>query len=186
MNIGEIKTKTLQIIRQYSNSGTLISASDNADYLLSMNTFINEAQFELNTKRPIVKKITLSNPVSTDYFSKYDMPNNFIGLKELKLNDYAFDDYAWEDKTLVIPNSYDGILLLLYYAEPTLIDNDTIDDADLEIDTDLQLIIPYYVAGHVFVEDNFDLSQFFLNEYTLKLKRVKSKNAQTRVGRNRR
>jgi hypothetical protein len=56
LNLKQVKDKVIQIIRQYSNGGTLISESENADYLLSMNSFINDAQFELATKRPILNK----------------------------------------------------------------------------------------------------------------------------------
>lgn len=182
MNLGQLKTKVTQIIREYSNNGSLIGSGDNADYLLSMKSFINDAQFELNSKRPIVKKITLSEPtLITDNFKRYEMPGDFAGFKELKLDDYEFTSYDWEDKILVIPSCYNGIFNLWYYAYPTVINTDTADDTELEIDLDLQQIIAYYVAGHVIIDENPSLAQYFLDEYSTKLRKVKSKNTQKRI-----
>lgn len=122
MNVGQIKTKVTQIIREYSNNGSLIGAGENADYLLSMNGFINDAQFELAAKRPL------------------------------------------KDKTF-----------------PDVIDTSTKDDKDLEIDLDLQMIVPYYVAGHVIIDENPSLAQFFLDEYEKKRRSIKTKATVTSV-----
>ncbi|MDF2675172.1 MAG: hypothetical protein K0R09_3444 [Clostridiales bacterium] len=116
MNLGQVKTKVTQIIREYSNNGSLIGAGENADYLLSMNGFINDAQFELAAKRKIPNK-----------------------------------------------------------AFPDLIDNSTADSKELEIELDLQMLIPYYVAGHVIIDENPSLAQFFLDEFATKTRKIKTK-----------
>jgi len=171
MNLGQLKTKTLQIIREYSNNGSIIGTGQNADYLLSMNSFINDAQFELSSIRPIVKRAALGTPIEeTQLYKRYAMPSDFMGFKELKNYDYTFTDFDWEGKVMMIPKGYDGNYVLIYYALPTFIDNATPDSKDLEIDVDLQMIIPYFVAGHVMIDENPPLAEFFLNEYSMKKK----------------
>lgn len=182
MKIGDIKTKATQIIREYSNNGSLIGSGENADYLLSMNSFINDAQFEIANKHPIIKKLILGEPDEvTELNNKYNMPSNFKGLKNIKVSDYPFEDYEFEEDTLVIPKCYDGTFNLWYFANPTEITNSTTDNIDLEVSLDLQMTIPYYVAGHVIIDENPSLAQFFLDEYSTKLRKIKSKNSQKRI-----
>jgi hypothetical protein len=170
MNLGQIKTKAIQIIRAYSNGGNVVGNSENADYLLSMNSFINDAQFDLSSLRPIVKAYTLpSVPDSqTQAFKRFKMPLDFAGFKELKNGDYQFTNFDFEGKTMIIPTYYDGDFTLWYYAYPTVINNTTPDNTELEIDLDLQQVIPYFVAGHVIIDENPSLAQFFLDEYAAK------------------
>lgn len=169
MNLKQIKDKAIQIIRQYSNGGSLISEGENADYLISMNSLINDAQFELSSIRPIIKKAVLSAPISTsDSLKRYDMPIDYAGFKELKRGDYEFTDFDFEGKVMIIPKYYDGEFTLWYYGYPILIDNDTNDNTELEIDLDLQMVIPYYVAGMTIIDENKDLADVFLSQYEAK------------------
>lgn len=181
MNLGKIRTKTIQIIREYSNNGVLIGG-DNKDYLMSMNSFINDAQFELIEKRPLIKKITLGNADEiTETYNKYNMPSNFRSLKMIKLNDDIFEDYDFEYLTLIIPKVYTGIFNIWYSANPTIIDETNDDNTVLEIDEDLQMIIPYYAAGHVIIDENPSLAEYFLVEYEKKKSSIKLKNSSKRV-----
>lgn len=182
MNIGQIKSKTIEIIREKSNGGSLIGSGDNADYLFSMPGFINDAQFYIANKVPVFKKLTLTTPDEvTTKNNKYDMPDDFQGLKYIKLNDELFDDYDFEDDTLVIPICYEGTFKIGYYAFPAVIDDSINDNEELEVKLDLQMIIPYYVAGHVIIDENPQLAEFFLNEFESKLRRIKIKNVQRRI-----
>lgn len=169
MNIGQIKTKAIQIIREYSNNGSIIGSGENADYLLSMNNFINDAQFDLSSLRPIIKKIILGEPVSqTGALKRYQMPADFAGFKELKNGDFQFTSFDWEGKVMIIPKYYDGDFTLWYYGYPSVIDTTTNDNTELEIDLDLQMIVPYYVAGQTIIDENKDLAEFFLSQYERK------------------
>lgn len=166
MNLGQIKTKVTQIIREYSNNGALIGSGENADYLLSMNSFINDSQFDLSSIRPIVKSIKLGEPISsTGALKRYQMPSDFAGFKELKNGDFQFTSLDWEGKVMIIPAYLTGDFTLWYYGYPSVIDSNTNDNTELEIDLDLQMVIPYYVAGHVIIDENPSLAQFFLDEY---------------------
>jgi hypothetical protein len=122
MNLKQVKTKAIQLIKQYSNNGTIITDSENADYLLSMNSFINDAQFELAAKRPILNK-----------------------------------------------------------QYPDVIDNNTSDNTNLEVDLDCQMIIPYYIAGHTIIDENLELANYFLGEYDKKMRAIKTKATRTPI-----
>lgn len=64
MNLGLAKKRAIQLIKEYSESGTLIPDSTNADYLLPANSFADMAQKELATITKIhaSKQIT-QNPI---------------------------------------------------------------------------------------------------------------------------
>jgi hypothetical protein len=96
------------------------------------------------------------------------MPSDFAGFKELKNGDFQFTSLDWEGKVMIIPAYMTGDFTLWYYGYPSVIDNATNDNTELEIDLDLQQVIPYYVAGHVIIDENPSLAQFFLDEYDRK------------------
>jgi hypothetical protein len=175
VNLGQIKNKAIQIIREYSNNGALIGSNDNADYLLSMNGFINDAQFELAAKKPIVKKYVFNKPDSeTSNFKRYVMPADFAGFRELKKDDFKFTDFEWEDRTLVVPARYEGEYTMWYCAYPAVLDESSSDSAQLEVDLECQQVIPYYAAGHVIIDENPSLSKFFLDEFERKKRLIKT------------
>jgi hypothetical protein len=173
LNLGQIKTKAIQIIRAYSNGGSLVGSGENSDYILSMNSFINDAQFDLSSIRPIVKtyKFPTLPDSQTQALKRFKMPSDFAGFKELKNGDFQFTSFDWEGKTMIIPVSYTGDFALWYYAFPAVYDATTPDSTELDIDLDLQQVIPYYVAGHVIIDENPSLAEFFLNEYNSKKNR---------------
>lgn len=69
--LGEVKRLVLQKTRNYSDGGLLITAADNADYILSMVDFINDAQLALaTTTKKIRKRIEIAQ----------NMPRNLLGF----------------------------------------------------------------------------------------------------------
>lgn len=175
LNIGQVKTKALQIIREYSSNGSLIGSGDNADYLLSMNGFINDAQFELCEARPIIASYLLPEKADSEStkYKRYKMPKNFKGLKEIKLDDETFTDDDWAYNYLVIPKCYEGEFVVWYFKFPDYIDNSIKDDVELEVDTELCNIIAYYAAGHSIVDENPDLAKDILQEYESKKRGIR-------------
>ena len=60
-----------------------------------------------------------------------------------------------------------GNLAINYYKHPVTITKDSIATTQLEIDEDVQEIIPYYVGGWIYLEDSFEsgIGKFLLAEY---------------------
>lgn len=64
MNLKTAKEKAIQLINEYSNNGSLISAAQNADYLNRMNNLADTAQKEIATVRKIHAVYNISqNPI---------------------------------------------------------------------------------------------------------------------------
>lgn len=72
MNVTEMRTKTLQIMREYSNNGEINAESVNLDYLLSMNNFFDMAQKEIAQTKPINAVYEFSQyPISSGLGDRY-------------------------------------------------------------------------------------------------------------------
>ena len=68
-----------------------------------------------------------------------------------------------------------------YYAYPTIITEETDDDFELEIDQDVQLILPYAVANDILkVDPSSDYTAFYA-EYKRKLENLDTRVTQPTV-----
>lgn len=176
MNIGDAKTKTLQIINEFTRKGVLIPEGKNADYLSRMNSFINEAQIEVAR----VQRLETLYPMgqSTEAigdFLRFHLPNDLWTLKELRLNGRIFLNFEKEtDSTILVDNTInpEDSLDLVYYRYPTEITNDSSDSMELDVKMDGQSVIPYYVGAKVLSGEtgvNGQVSNLLLNQFYDKL-----------------
>ena len=106
-------------------------------------------------------------------YNKYPFPSNFMELENIKIeNSYGYtdlNDYHIEDSNIYINSSLYGVISINYFKYPTTITIDTNPNTELEITADAQEIIPYYVAGYIYLEDNQTVSTMLLNTYQTKL-----------------
>lgn len=176
MKIKDLKTAALKIINEYSNNGNLISSSTNLDYTLRMNTFINEAQYDVARIRKISATYELPETPDrvTNLYNCYRMPADFMILKGVLQDEYPFSLGIWDDLTLKIPKQYTGTFEVTYYKYPVEITDETSDEYDLTesgFDPEAQTAIPYYVAAMV-VDVSPEMPDFttkFMNQYRAKI-----------------
>jgi len=181
MNLLQLDTKILQLINQYSINGSLVGVAQNQDYLLRTRNLVDTCQKELANIRKIPDTIhTLLDQVSThgtSYNEKYKiyteiaLPTDFKELKDIWIENEFYSsvtDYKFEGKLLLIKSNLVGDLAINYYKYPTTIDVNTVETVELEIDIDAQELIPYYVAGIVYLEDNPTIATMLLNMYESK------------------
>lgn len=183
MKLSELKKTALKIISEYSNNGNIISSTANADYLLRMNTFVNECQYEIARIRKLSASYDLpSTPdgITAQYYT-YTMPTDFMELKGVTMNEYQMNNLMWEAKTLKIPKAYaenvNNTFTVLYYKFPPEITDSTSDDYDLTaagFDPDAQIPIPYYLAARVVdVSPELpDMDVKIMSQYASKLARL--------------
>lgn len=80
-------------------------------------------------------------------------------------------------KKIYIKNESKAKYILEYYAYPTIISEDTKDDFVLEIDQDVQLILPYAVANDILkVDPSSDYTAFY-QEYQRKLQSLDTRTS---------
>lgn len=173
MNLKLCRTKIIQLINQYSINGLVTDSQKNSDYLLRINNLIDTAQKELSNKKEIYKTQSYqqtANYNATDY-AKYDLPANFkkeLSVRLRKYPDSTDIEYLIENNQLLVDPNLDGTIVLAYSKYPETINDDSSEFAELEIAVDAQEAIPYYVGGHIFLEDNPSTATMLLNEYEVK------------------
>jgi hypothetical protein len=72
-------------------------------------------------------------------------------------------------KKVYISNKVDANVILEYYAYPTVITEETDEDFSLELDQDVQMILPYKVADDILKSDPSANYTAFLGEFQRKM-----------------
>jgi hypothetical protein len=173
MNLARLEEKIIQLINQYSINGNLVDNTRNADYLLRIRNLIDTCQKELANEFPIVKEYTWTHvPVAnpTD-FSEQALPNKFEKLISFNLKKYPYFesiDYKIDGENILFSPFLNGELILKYQKMPDDILPNADEEIELEIGIKYQELIPYYVAGWVYIEDNATIATMLLNSYETK------------------
>lgn len=83
-------------------------------------------------------------------------------------------DYYILGQDIYISNSKEMRVVIEYEPYLTPINNDTLDDFELELDQDLQMILPYKVASDLFKTDPGENYQAFEKEFQRRLQNIRS------------
>ncbi|MFS0904127.1 hypothetical protein AB3N02_13820 [Priestia aryabhattai] len=176
MNLGQVKTRALALMDEYSVDGTLNSETENADYLNRMAVFASDAQFEIADKVNIDASIVYQLEKQDDSvkYHKLDLPTNYKELKFIYFNDELFEGaYRLVNRQLWISSGYVGVLELFYNKNPQTLDAETEDSYEFEVEEHVQHLIPYYVGGQAFSGEKDEISDKLLNLYYGKLDAVR-------------
>ena len=118
---------------------------------------------ELSQIKKIRKTKNISRNISEDaqeHYSAYSLPFDMYILKDIIVLDSETnkridgDYYVVDNEKKIYINDRDtGIYKIEYYAYPEIITEETEDDFDLEIDQDVQMILPYKVIDNILKTD---------------------------------
>lgn len=172
MTLGENKKITLGLIEEYSKINT--SLTDDEDIATRLNFAYATNYQELSQLKKIIKTKELkgiSGEISEGY-TEYSLPSNLYQIKRVVVldenNNIKEADYYTLGKKIFISNKSDYKYILEYYIYPTAITEETTDDFTLELDQDVQMILPYAVANDILKVDPSADYTAFLNEYQRK------------------
>lgn len=173
MTLGENKRIALALIEEYSpNSSNLTDDSDIATRLnlLYSTNYQELAQTKKILKTKVLKDITGNKE---EGYEELSLPSDMYQLKRVialnELNVEIEANYNIIGKKIYISKESDAKYILEYNAYPSIITEDTKDDFYLEIDQDVQLILPYAVANDILKVDPSSDYTAFLAEYKRKL-----------------
>jgi len=185
MNLKLLDEKVLQLVNQFSINGSLTPSASNQDYLLRTRNLIDACQKELASirKLPVTYHVELdgisNHGTSTNenykIYTEIVLPIDFKELNSIYLENETYTpltEYKFESKILLVKSNLIGTLAINYYKYPATITKDSLETLELEIDTDIQELIPYYVSGFVFLEDNPTIATMLLNTYESKKSRI--------------
>ena len=187
MTWGDIKLRALQTM--FSNEGATINVDDsNQDYVNAMPGKANEAMHQLAmVGRPILKQFTLRVAYGAEeeqtetsltlptVEGKYKIPLSdylprFRALDRMMLESGGVYDEAevWDlegDDVLVLPGMLAGVYTIWYKAYPQTIESDTPDTTEIDLPHEAAALIPLYIAGELYKEDELAMATVFRNEF---------------------
>ena len=174
MTLRENKKIALALIEEYTKGQEQLT--DDTDIQDRINLLYAPAYQELSQNKKIIKTKVLKEigeATDEDGYEEMSMPATLYQYKKIvawdKDGNTVTPDYKILGKKIYIKRSSDYQYILEYYAYPTVITETTPDDFELEIDQDVQLILPYQVANDILkVDPSADYSAFE-REYQRKL-----------------
>lgn len=174
MTYGENKKITLALIEEYSPN--MNEKTEDEDIALRLPFLYNLAYKELAMTKKIVATKTYSeipDEQKQDRYTPYNLPSDLYQIKNVVTLDednkpINADYYTIQNKIYINDNS-DGKTVLEYYKYPQEINEETTDDFYLEIDEDVQGILPYKVADDILKTDPSADYTAFATEYQRKL-----------------
>lgn len=174
MTYGENKKITLALIEEYSPN--MNEKTEDEDIALRLPFIYNLAYKELAMIKKIVATKTYSeipDEQKQDRYTPYNLPSDLYQIKNIVTLDednkpINADYYTIQNKIYINDNS-DGKTVLEYYKYPQEINEETTDDFYLEIDEDVQGILPYKVADDILKTDPSANYTAFATEYQRKL-----------------
>ena len=150
----------LSLIDEYAPKSTNLFTEDE-DIQNKIKTLYNQPYQELSQVKKIRKIKNISKTSGdTEYYREYSLPFDMFQLKSVIVLDtdtnkkISGDFYIIEGaKKIYINDTSDANYKIEYYAYPTTITEETEDDFTLELDQDVQNILPYKVADNLLKRD---------------------------------
>ena len=156
MTLEEMKQKAYSLIEEYSEEED--NLTEDEDLATKMNSVINQIQNELSRIKKIPAYKTLEGSEG-DIIDLNDTLDNFYQLDHVT----GCDVDVFETQ---IEFNEDGELKAYYYRYPEQITEDTEDDFEFELSTDVLEIMPVGVAGTLLMSDvSYQYGQNYLARY---------------------
>lgn len=96
-----------------------------------------------------------------DFFSLESTDVNYEGPQYL----HSYN-YFWEgDSVLLIDSSLAGEFTVHYYSYPSIITADTTDDTEIELDPEVSVLLPIYMASELMYDDDPSAATMYRNQY---------------------
>lgn len=190
MKLGEIKIEALKLmfvnntnemnIESFTN---LMNDENYASYLVNMRGAINRALDRIKNARVLQLKSTkldLTAAEISKHYIRYDLPANikdFYMLERVVFEDeeggYEDDtEYQTEGGVIVLPN-IPGEYRILYHQNIDYVFSDMADTDELPIPDDIARLIPYFIKGDLYQEDEPNLAADARNTFEACLQDIK-------------
>lgn len=143
MDLAEMKQKVYSLIEEYNEDAD--DLTNDPDLAAKMNTVINQIQNELAR----IKKLSGYTELEVEEGQQKKVSDIAEDIYQLNL----IKDIDYEIIGEFILFKETGTAKIYYYRYPTQIDQDTEDDYEFELSTDVLEIMPYGVAGDILKSD---------------------------------
>ncbi len=178
MTWGECKAAALR--KMFGSDGGRIDFSEpgNQDYIAAMPAAANEAIERIVSEagRALRESVDIEpdgeefldmDEWAMDFRSFGGYPEAYLVVDGVKL--IALDVTAFGPKGLQLPGKVTGTVRVFYNAAPGHIDADTSDDEEMPLREDCNVLIPLYIAGELYKDDDVSMSTAYMNEFESRL-----------------
>jgi hypothetical protein len=148
MTLLELKKQTMALIEELKGTiavpaaGAQSVVTDDPDILAKLNYVINNIQYELAQIKRIGAKTTFTY---VDTY-EFDLPVDFYQVDKINCDYYIYG-------SKIVLDTEEATMDMYYYKYPTVIDNDTDDEFELELTQDCLNAMPYGVASDILKSD---------------------------------
>lgn len=145
-------------------------------YLFSMKQACNEALVQIYSV--MEPNIGVYNLINTDT-NIYDL-SSLIEDYETLYDIEAPTNVNWSMKTnnlLKIANWHNGELTIYYEKKHVFINDNTLDDKKIDISEKYAKLIPLYIAGELYKDDDLTIATMYLNEFNNTLSMLANKRS---------
>lgn len=190
MTWGECKAAALR--KMFGSDGGQIDYSEpgNADYIAAMPAAANEAMERIvsTAGRPLRKSVEIE-PEGAAYVDMADHAmdfRSFGGTPEaylVKDNGLAVLETAALGKSVLqLPKDISGTVRVFYNAAPKRITEDTNDAEKMPLSDDCNVLIPLYLAGELYKDDDIGMATAYMNEFESRLSSLPANESGVRGG----
>lgn len=178
MTWGECKAAALR--KMFGSDGGKIDFSEpgNQDYIAAMPAAANEAIERIVSEagRPLRQSVDIEadgdeyldmEEWAMDFRSFGGCAEAYLVVDGVKL--IALDTEAIGHSCLHLPKAMTGTVRAFYNAAPGHIDEDTDDEDEMPLGDDCNVLIPLYIAGELYKDDDVSMSTAYMNEFESRL-----------------
>jgi len=173
MTLKENKQIMLGLIEEYSPTNEYLT--DDEDIRNRINLVYSPNYQFLSQEKKILKTKIITIDEDSDSTLESNLPMDLYQFKRLVALDSNNNRFSPEYDKIVNKlyiKQKKGKYIIEYYAYPEVITLDTKDDFELEIDQDVQAILPYMVANDILKVDPSANYSAFYAEYQRRLERL--------------
>lgn len=186
MNWGEIQIESLKKMflnndeLTVSDLDTYKSDKKYRTYLYAMPQACNEAiNYILENGKPLIKLHTLKFKSNTNKYNLNQVVPKFKRIYEIVYDGTNKPDYYIEGNNILVINNWNpdnGSFTIYYEAYHDLITTSTSSSTTIDLDRQLVSLIPLYIAGELYKDDDIQLATVYMNEFTTLVSNISGKD----------
>lgn len=186
MNWGQIQIESLKKMflnnenLDINNLETYKADKKYKTYLFAMPQACNEAiNYILENGKPLIKSYKLKYKESTNKYNLSQSIPNFKRLYQIVYDGSNNPTWRVEGNNILVVdnwNSDSGDITIYYESFHDLIKNSSSSSTMIDLDNDLATLIPLYIAGELYKDDDVQLSTIYMNEFITNVSNIQGKD----------
>jgi hypothetical protein len=178
MILKEVKKNTLALIEELNPQSEYLT--DDEDIRAKIHGIINHIQFELARMKKLPEYVEMD--VQEGDVIRFADIKEAAGVDVYQIDIVRGVDHDFKANGTIIKALEAGTLEIEFFRYPTVINDETADDFEMELQPDTLEILPYGVAGDLLKSDvSAEYGKVYSDRYETMLQRLDSRNAMSSI-----